>query len=927
MNSLEKTSSVAVDEEVKRHPDYRPEAFGDKSNFWEDYNKLAGSQDMARYHRLGDNLDAMLIFAGLFSGVNTAFICLSVVNLSPIPSDETNALLRLLITTTSNSTSSALAAIASTASNSRTSSVRSNCLLFASLSCSLLSAAAAVTAKQWLVRCQRTSAVGTPDYLGRIRQKKFMGVERCHFEAVLEALPSLLMLSFVLFFAAVVDYLWDINRPVAYVVLSFIVTGATAYIVSVVAAVADEDCPYQSSLVDYIRTSYHHISKLLRLSKSSRNTSPAPRRHGETGPDYFDKDAQKMREEEERLNVLSLRWMMDQTSDHRNLLQAAKNIPLIYHPENLRLIPASPYIENLRSAYKISVATLNSDGGSDTSFANAAIYSRAMLHLQTVHKKDLWETKGFWYNVQVARKEDIPRPDLRLLINVALEYNWPEFKVDEMDLVEADPETRLLFFKALVVKPFPVEKHVKDRVIGQLFDAIAALLMSLDERKLDDALISSVSLLLIVMFDMKIHFCDPMATYVGIPGNLWANLSVALATFTPAAEMAESKDSSLKLGSVATVHAILASCIQRYLSPSDLIGLAYQGKQPRKHLRRSLARLLKTSTPHARWLPYPNHASKRIETPGSMEPRSHSKGDLFHSILIALDNLTTPDSEVDQHHVETIWQAAEHVQVTDSPCDQGKAVVLLRLLEKTKLDSRGEVLSRCIKISPHTLRFIVQCLSSNNESIRHAALKVIANDDNDWFSPMVGGLEEGWRDAGLGPTIRTLLDGSERYTPGLCWILACLWRWERWQTELDASAVVRVCFRELQEGQGTHLVAGKLLLQAWCREGLDGGFREWRADEYRKGILTYMQAVVEEQKRRQSTRFYNLPKLAELDPETFQLLTHFMQNVDSQDDVATGLVAAVQATYETPMAKQDGVSNRPLTPFSWISSGEEYRNR
>ncbi|KAG8878776.1 hypothetical protein FRB98_005989, partial [Tulasnella sp. 332] len=78
-----------------------------EDDFWSRYDMAADAYDKAQLHRQNDNLDVLLIFAGLFSAVNTAFIVLTIVNLSAPPSYKTELLLTLLVNRTDPTTLSA----------------------------------------------------------------------------------------------------------------------------------------------------------------------------------------------------------------------------------------------------------------------------------------------------------------------------------------------------------------------------------------------------------------------------------------------------------------------------------------------------------------------------------------------------------------------------------------------------------------------------------------------------------------------------------------------------------------------------------------------------------------------------------------------------------------------------------------------------
>ncbi|KAG8979372.1 hypothetical protein FRC05_008356 [Tulasnella sp. 425] len=118
------------------------------SEFWKRYDHLADIHDKKMTSNLNGNLDVLLIF--------------------------TNALLRLIVMKADNNTLSPtdLSPPFSPSSNS----VIVNCLLYASLSCSLLAAVGAMMAKEWLQSFDRTGQTGPLEEQGRSRQNKFNGV-------------------------------------------------------------------------------------------------------------------------------------------------------------------------------------------------------------------------------------------------------------------------------------------------------------------------------------------------------------------------------------------------------------------------------------------------------------------------------------------------------------------------------------------------------------------------------------------------------------------------------------------------------------------------------------------------------------------------------------------------------------------------------
>ncbi|KIO32700.1 hypothetical protein M407DRAFT_51584, partial [Tulasnella calospora MUT 4182] len=177
--------------------------------FWRRYDRLADLHDKKLTTNLNGNLDVLLIFAALFSAINTTFISITMPNLSANPSDETNNLLRLLVMRADNNTVTPADLVLPFSPDSN--SIIVNCLLYASLSCSLLAAVGAMMAKEWLQSFDRTGQTGPLEEQARFRQRKFNGMRQWHLEAVIKFLPNLLLLSVIFFFVGIGFYLFPIN--------------------------------------------------------------------------------------------------------------------------------------------------------------------------------------------------------------------------------------------------------------------------------------------------------------------------------------------------------------------------------------------------------------------------------------------------------------------------------------------------------------------------------------------------------------------------------------------------------------------------------------------------------------------------------------------------------------------------------------------
>ncbi|KAG0709192.1 hypothetical protein DFH29DRAFT_793502, partial [Suillus ampliporus] len=116
-----------------------------RSKFWAAYKKVSGEFDDNLLERCNGNMDITLIFAGLFSVVNSGFI----IAMQPNPLDTTNALLVQLIQVTVYGPSAAQPAIISPSTSYSSSDFWMQALAYMSLALSLLAAFGAVLGKQW----------------------------------------------------------------------------------------------------------------------------------------------------------------------------------------------------------------------------------------------------------------------------------------------------------------------------------------------------------------------------------------------------------------------------------------------------------------------------------------------------------------------------------------------------------------------------------------------------------------------------------------------------------------------------------------------------------------------------------------------------------------------------------------------------------
>ncbi|KAG9005907.1 hypothetical protein FRB94_001117 [Tulasnella sp. JGI-2019a] len=268
--------------------------------------------------------------------------------------------------------------------------IRVNCLFFASLACSLLSAGGAVVAKQWLQYYEQTGQAGSKDKQGVLRTEKFLGAQRWRLQQVVDALPILLQLSIVLFFSGLVDYLWTINQQTALVVLVFFALGAIAYSFTTLAAAFSVYCPYQTIPAAYLRfcgRALKSIGKGVALSVNlelSTLLTLVPERLLKRWTKLQGKGTEFKRDERSRLvHAYSARWLVEYSSEVDDIVVAADNMVLLSDVGAVKLVGDNASSLPLIHKLKQSMDYIR-NGGDESDYRTPITLAKAVAHIQLV---------------------------------------------------------------------------------------------------------------------------------------------------------------------------------------------------------------------------------------------------------------------------------------------------------------------------------------------------------------------------------------------------------------------------------------------------------------------------------------------------------------------------------------------------------------
>ncbi|KAK1225893.1 hypothetical protein PQX77_011150 [Marasmius sp. AFHP31] len=190
---------------------------------WEVIMKEVTSLDDGLVGGWKEDIDTLLVFAGLFSAVVTAFTIESYQWLQEAPEDTTVALLKQ-ISHQLNGTS-----VPEPGEFTITSSVVTiNVLWFMSLIIALVDALFALLCKQWLREHRRHTHTRTPSEALALRWLRHQSLEKWRVPAILASLPMLLELALFLFLAGLLELLRTRHR-VLFSIATVVVAFAAAF--------------------------------------------------------------------------------------------------------------------------------------------------------------------------------------------------------------------------------------------------------------------------------------------------------------------------------------------------------------------------------------------------------------------------------------------------------------------------------------------------------------------------------------------------------------------------------------------------------------------------------------------------------------------------------------------------------------------------
>ncbi len=186
-----------------------------------------------------------------------------------------------------------------------------NGLWFTSLSFSLATALFAVLIKQWIHQYVAVPS-GTPRDRCRVRQFRYMGLQRWGVGFIIGLLPVLLTMSLGIFLVGLVLFLVPLQVTIASIVGAITFISFTAYFVSNFLPIIYPSCPYKTPLLQFIFPLYAYIAHNHFFSSaiSSSSTNSKPCIHTLQGAEHSAVESSG-----EEMDTHALAWLFNMSSN------------------------------------------------------------------------------------------------------------------------------------------------------------------------------------------------------------------------------------------------------------------------------------------------------------------------------------------------------------------------------------------------------------------------------------------------------------------------------------------------------------------------------------------------------------------------------------------------------------------------------------
>ncbi|KAJ7683822.1 hypothetical protein B0H14DRAFT_2165884, partial [Mycena olivaceomarginata] len=233
-------------------PDRYGEEAGNNARVWKVYRDKVSERDADLVDGWNKTLDILLLFAGLFSAVTTAFVIESYRTLQPDLTEYTANATLFAALTLAGSVNVTLPVLQLPQDFTPGSSARwINALWFTSLALALCVSLLAILVKQWLT--EYNSRMLAPVASQRRWVWRHLvynrGIDAWKLPAFISILPLILHVSLFLFLTGLVLFLWDVDKVIASIILGLTLLVLGFYIMSFTLPLLKGDCPTATPLL------------------------------------------------------------------------------------------------------------------------------------------------------------------------------------------------------------------------------------------------------------------------------------------------------------------------------------------------------------------------------------------------------------------------------------------------------------------------------------------------------------------------------------------------------------------------------------------------------------------------------------------------------------------------------------------------------
>ncbi|KAK0239611.1 hypothetical protein EDD85DRAFT_456394 [Armillaria nabsnona] len=236
---------------------------------WRTHQAESEIHDVNMVEEIRDNVDVLLVFAGLFSAVVTTFVVQTSQSLqADYVQVSASLLFELVLVQRAIANGSPVNTIPISSLNPQTTFVPAatdvwvNGLWFTSLFLSLTTALVAVLVKQWLHHYVVLPS-GTPRERCCVRQYRYLGFQKWRVEVIVGVLPVLMHLALALFFIGLSLFLHPLRAALSWVVWTGTVLLIVAYVTVTILPMCFPQCPYRTPLCDLTYPPYIYVTSLI----------------------------------------------------------------------------------------------------------------------------------------------------------------------------------------------------------------------------------------------------------------------------------------------------------------------------------------------------------------------------------------------------------------------------------------------------------------------------------------------------------------------------------------------------------------------------------------------------------------------------------------------------------------------------------------